>query len=68
MNEIVLDEALSGYLLHGWKEWVGGIITIEKSDEDMVHMTLLDTMKIGLRLRNHMYFEREMSHIVGLLP
>ena len=31
-------------------------------------MTLLDTMRIGLRLRNCLYFEREMIHIAGLLP
>ena len=30
-------------------------------------MTLLDTMRIGLWLRNRLYFEREMIHIVGLL-
>ena len=30
-------------------------------------MTFLDTMRIGLRLRNRMYFEREMIHITWLL-
>ena len=36
VNVAVLDEALSGYLLHGSKAWVGGIIPIKKFDEDKV--------------------------------
>ena len=48
VNAIILHEATSGYLLHGSKAWVGGIIPIKKFDEDMVRMTLLDTMRIGL--------------------
>ena len=68
VNATILDEAISGYSLHGSKAWVGGIIPIKKFDEDKVQMTLLDTMRIGLRLRNRMYFEREMIHIAGLPP
>ena len=31
-------------------------------------MNLLDTMRIGLWLRNRLYFERKLIHIAGLLP
>ena len=48
VNAAALDEAINGYLLDGSKAWVGGIIPIKKFDEDMVRMTLLDTMRIGL--------------------
>ena len=68
VNAAILDEAISGYSLHGSKAWVGGIIPIKKFDEDKVRMALLDTMRIGLWLRNRLYFEREMVHIAGLLP
>ena len=68
VNAAILDEAISGYLLQGSKAWVGGIIRIKKFDEDKVRMTLLDTMRIGLWLRNHFYFEREMVQITRLLP
>ena len=68
VNAAILDEAISGYSLHGSKAWVGGIIPINKFDKDKVQMTLLDTMRIGLWLRNHLYFERKMIHIAGLLP
>ena len=47
---------------------MGGIIPIKKFDEDKVQMTLLDTMRIGSMLRNRLYFEKEIFHIVGLLP
>ena len=67
MNAVVLDEALRKYELHASKDWVGGIIPIKKFNEDKVRMALFDTMRIGLRLRNRMYFEKEMIHIIRLL-